>query len=124
MLKMIVRREAKQEEVKSERVKEEEVDSVFTRARMDTPTNDRSEGPSNHVEETVVTYSRPDSAGGTEEEQVADYGDSDGADMRRLARPKRPSVIYMRRARVALPTGKAWKIRGNDVPRRKGNSEK
>ena len=106
VLKIIAKREPKKEEAKSERAKEEVVDSAFTRVRMDTPTNDRSEGPPNPVAETAITYSNHVSDGETEEEQEADYGDSDGGDMRRLARPKHPSVIYMRRARVALPTGK------------------
>ena len=92
---------------------------------MGTPTNARSEGPSSHVGETVVTYSRPDSAGETEEEQVADYGDSDGGDTRRLVRPKNPSVIYMRRARVALPTGKSLedKMKRRTPPKRKVREE-
>ena len=54
-IKIIAKREPKKEEVKSERAKEEVVDSVFTRVRTDTPTNDRSEGPPNPVAETAIT---------------------------------------------------------------------
>ena len=54
-----------------------------------------------------MTYIHPTSAGATEDEQQADYGDSDGEDMRRIALPKHPIVIFMRRTRPVLPTCKS-----------------
>ena len=73
---------------------------------MDTPANADMEGPVTKTGATAVTYSRPSSSGDTEKEKGADYGDSDGEDMRRLARPKHTSAIYMRRRKPPLPTGK------------------
>ena len=106
-LKMFIKKEVKKEEIKIDRAKTEEVDTVFTRARADTPTHTRGKDPVTNPGGAVITYRRPTSSGETEDEQDADYGDSDGEDMRRLARPKRTSVIYMRRTRPVLPTGKS-----------------
>ena len=83
----------------------EEADSVFTRERTDTPTNVRDVASTGNAEGAVVTFSRHDTAWEAEAEQGADYGDSDGEDMRWLARPKHTSALSMRHPRIALATG-------------------
>ena len=122
---MIIKKEMKKEEVKSDRAKSEEADTVFTRASTDTPTHTSQKDLVTNTGGTVVTSSRPTSSGETEEEQEADYGDSDGENMRRMARPKHTSVVYMRRTRPVPPAGKSLEDKKfrRAPPKQKGSEE-
>ena len=57
--------------------------------------------------ETVITQSCRENDESSEGDDVADYGGSDGEDMRRLARPKHTSVVYMGKPLKPLVTGKS-----------------
>ena len=91
------------EEVRADRG-EDVVSAAVTRARSDTPSAIGAEmDPA--ADGTTFAFSahgefRRNGGGG-----IADYGDSDGEDMGRLARPNQTSILSGKRQRAATPTG-------------------
>ena len=122
ILKIIVTRpEVKGEQASGEPSLKEDVDTASTRERRETHRSPLS--PPGFVDrgETVVTQSCRGDEESTEEDEEADYGGSDGEDMRLLDRPKHTSVVYLRKPKKPTITGGNMEDRGRlrgEKPRR------
>ena len=106
ILKIIVTKpEAKEEQTSGAPPPKEDVDTVFTRERRDTPRSPLFSPGFVERGETVITQSCRGNEDSIEEDGEADYGGSDGEDMRMLARPKHTSVVYLRKPKPPMSTG-------------------
>ena len=113
VLKLVVTKpEVKEEHARGTPPPKEDVDTVFTRERRGAPRSPLFSSRNVERDETTITQSSQASDESTEEDQEADYGVSGGEDMRMLSRPKRTSVIYMRKPKLPLITGKNMEDRG------------
>ena len=113
--------------MKTELVKSE-MDSAITRNQTDTPYG-VGDAVSTSDGEMRFDFSRHDEPDENCVGEEADYGDSDGGDMRKLARPNRTSILTMKRPSPVLATGKCMgdkrqrRMCGMSVVRRRGNGE-
>ena len=113
ILKIIVTKpEVKDEEPGDEPLVTEDVNTVLTRERGETPRIPLF--PQGIVDrgEAVITQSCRGNEESTEEDDEADYGGSDGGDMRMLARPKHTSVVYLMKPKKPMIAGESMGDRG------------
>ena len=84
-----------------------DVDTAFTRERRETPRSPMFPPCVTDKGEIVITQSCRENDESSEGDDAADYGGSDGEDMRMLARPKHTSVVYMGKPPKPLVAGKS-----------------